>query len=279
MNYLTNVKNITKLSEQELYSSGRTSWHDQYRDSAWIYVGGLPFDLTEGDIICIFSQYGEVVNINLIRAKDTGKSKGFCFLCYEDQRSTILAVDNFNGIKIMNRTIRVDHVQNYKVPKDDKKATAETKQLHTEGCAPKPIPIKSVVKSELANMYVRETLADQIEHDIKLPVRLPIYQHIKEENVSHTEGETIKKDEKLNSKPTDVDKESLSDKSNSKKKKLKEKDDDDVDNIKKSNKKKKKQKDSSKEKDTTSKADDNETDPKPKVFKRDVSPNIPKRWR
>lgn len=50
-------------------------------------------------------RYGEVVNINLVRDKKTGKSKGFCFLCYEDQRSTILAVDNFNGIKV-NETAR-----------------------------------------------------------------------------------------------------------------------------------------------------------------------------
>lgn len=46
------------------------------------------------------NRYGEIVNINLVRDKKTGKSKGFCFLCYEDQRSTILAVDNFNGIKV-----------------------------------------------------------------------------------------------------------------------------------------------------------------------------------
>lgn len=46
------------------------------------------------------NRYGEIVNINLVRDKKTGKSKGFCFLCYEDQRSTVLAVDNFNGIKV-----------------------------------------------------------------------------------------------------------------------------------------------------------------------------------
>jgi RNA recognition motif-containing protein len=45
-------------------------------------------------------RYGEVVNLNLVRDKTTGKSKGFCFLCYEDQRSTVLAVDNLNGIKV-----------------------------------------------------------------------------------------------------------------------------------------------------------------------------------
>ena len=46
-------------------------------------------------------RYGEIVNINLVRDKDTGKSKGFCFICYEDQRSTILAVDNLNTIKVI----------------------------------------------------------------------------------------------------------------------------------------------------------------------------------
>lgn len=42
----------------------------------------------------------QIVSINLVRDKKTGKSKGFAFLCYEDQRSTILAVDNLNGIKV-----------------------------------------------------------------------------------------------------------------------------------------------------------------------------------
>lgn len=45
-------------------------------------------------------RYGEIVNINLVRDRKSGKSKGFCFLAYEDQRSTVLAVDNFNGIKV-----------------------------------------------------------------------------------------------------------------------------------------------------------------------------------
>lgn len=46
--FLSNMKNVTKLSEQELRSNSKTSWHDQYRNSAWIFVGGLPYDLSEG---------------------------------------------------------------------------------------------------------------------------------------------------------------------------------------------------------------------------------------
>ena len=47
-----------------------------------------------------YFRYGEIVNINLVRDRKTGKSKGFCFIGYEDQRSTVLAVDNLNGIKV-----------------------------------------------------------------------------------------------------------------------------------------------------------------------------------
>jgi RNA recognition motif-containing protein len=42
----------------------------------------------------------QIEDLHLVRDPDTGKSKGFGFLKYEDQKSTILAVDNFNGIKV-----------------------------------------------------------------------------------------------------------------------------------------------------------------------------------
>ena len=47
-------------------------------------------------------RYGEIVNINLVKNKKTGISKGYCFLAYEDQRSTVLAVDNLNGYKVQS---------------------------------------------------------------------------------------------------------------------------------------------------------------------------------
>ncbi|NXR77191.1 RBMX2 protein, partial [Pycnonotus jocosus] len=142
MNPLTKVKMINELNAREAVLGVQevVSWHTQYRDSAWIFVGGLHHELTEGDVICVFSQYGEVVNINLVRDKRTRKSKGFCFLCYEDQRSTILAVDNFNGIKIKGRTIRVDHVANYRPPKESEDWDDVTRALHAKGCGIKTPP-------------------------------------------------------------------------------------------------------------------------------------------
>lgn len=60
MNPITNIKNQNKLNEREIVlgTAGEEgkSWHRKYKESAWIYVGGLPYDLTEGDIIAVFSQ-------------------------------------------------------------------------------------------------------------------------------------------------------------------------------------------------------------------------------
>ena len=64
-----------------------------------------------------YFRYGEVVDVNLPRDKETGKTKGFGFLMYEDQQSTILAVDNLNGTTVLDRTLRVDHVKKYKQPR------------------------------------------------------------------------------------------------------------------------------------------------------------------
>jgi RNA-binding motif X-linked protein 2 len=67
--------------------------------------------------VTIFSQFGEPVHVNLVRDKETGKSKGFAFLKYEDQRSTDLAVDNLGGAVVLGRVLKVDHTR-YK-RKDD----------------------------------------------------------------------------------------------------------------------------------------------------------------
>ncbi|UKZ71978.1 uncharacterized protein TrAtP1_012919 [Trichoderma atroviride] len=87
------------------------SWHVDYRDTAFVYFGGLPYELSEGDIATIFSQFGEPVFLKLVRDKETGKSKGFGWLKYEDQRSTDLAVDNLGGAEIGGRLLRVDHAR------------------------------------------------------------------------------------------------------------------------------------------------------------------------
>ncbi|KAJ5947420.1 Nucleotide-binding alpha-beta plait [Penicillium verhagenii] len=117
---MNSIRQVQALNKRELENAipPEASWHADYRDTAYIYIGGLPFDMTEGDIITIFSQYGEPVFVKLIRDKETGKSKGFAFLKYEDQRSTDLAVDNLGGATVLGRMLRVDHTR-YKRREDE----------------------------------------------------------------------------------------------------------------------------------------------------------------
>ncbi|WFC95663.1 RNA-binding protein Cwf29 [Malassezia brasiliensis] len=155
---MNSIRDIQRRNEQELELGlvGSGSWHEQYKDSAYIYVGGLPYDLTEGDVITIFSQFGEVVNIHLPRPRDDAprddrararppeadaerrpKHRGFGFLMYEDQRSTILAVDNLNGAQVLGRTLRVDHVLNYKPERvPDAEGNLVEPDEQTFNCAP-----------------------------------------------------------------------------------------------------------------------------------------------
>jgi RNA-binding motif X-linked protein 2 len=116
---MNSIRAIQQLNKRELESgiNPEGSWHTDYRDTAFINIGGLPFELSEGDIITICSQYGEPVWIKLARDKETGKSRGFAWVKYEDQRSCDLAVDNLGGSTVMDRVLRVDHAR-YK-PKDD----------------------------------------------------------------------------------------------------------------------------------------------------------------
>ncbi|SOV11015.1 RNA-binding protein, putative [Plasmodium gaboni] len=150
MGLFDKIRNIEKLNEAELKNIGNndSSWHDQYRDSSYIYIGNLDNRLTEGDIVIVFSQYGEPIDVNLVRDNETGKSKGYCFLSYADQRSTILAVDNFNGYKLLERPLVVDHILNYRLPKKYLKDEDKNEYKPT-GAEGQGIGVYNVVESEI----------------------------------------------------------------------------------------------------------------------------------
>jgi len=59
MNPLTLVKRIQSINakEADLGISDQASWHAKYKDSAYVFVGGIPYDLTEGDLLAVFAQY------------------------------------------------------------------------------------------------------------------------------------------------------------------------------------------------------------------------------
>lgn len=127
------VEAIRKSNETELQlgiTGTPASWHEKYNKCHAIYVGGVPTEFTEGDLLTMFEQYGIVVHVNLVRDADTGKSRGFAFLKYHNPRSAVLAVDNFTGVQLAGRTLRVDHAENYTVPEDGRPGAFDTTPAH-----------------------------------------------------------------------------------------------------------------------------------------------------
>ena len=135
-NALTQIRSADTTSRKEVelgIEVGKGSWHDTFSHSAYVYVGGLPLGLTEGDLLTICSQWGEIVHVDLCRDEETGKSKGFGFVAYEDQRSTVLAVDNLSGAKVGGRTLNVQHVGSYRKKKEELGLKVDTAVDEAEG--------------------------------------------------------------------------------------------------------------------------------------------------
>ena len=132
MNRVSEIKRITLLELNSNIIGGITkgSWHEKYSNSAWIFIGGLSNELSEGDIICVMSQWGEIEDINLVRDKITGKNKGYCFIKYYNQKCCILAVDNVNGMDLLGRILHCDHVDQYKLPKEVQEAEDKATTLN-----------------------------------------------------------------------------------------------------------------------------------------------------
>ncbi|KAL3763092.1 hypothetical protein ACHAW5_010720 [Stephanodiscus triporus] len=137
MNVIAEIQRINDLELEKGLTHTSASWHTKYKDSAWVYAGNLPLNLTEGDVLCILSQYGEIEDIHLVRDGDSGKSRGFAFVKFEDARSCVLAVDNLTGSQVLGRTLRVDHVENYRLPKhvqekEKKKISGENDECRSD---------------------------------------------------------------------------------------------------------------------------------------------------
>ena len=80
-----------------------------------LYVGNLDSSLTRDDITRIFEQYGTIQEIDIpSNASATASQTRFCFIVFERWESVVLSADNFNGVVIRGRAIRVEPAPKYK---------------------------------------------------------------------------------------------------------------------------------------------------------------------
>ncbi|KAJ4921407.1 hypothetical protein JOQ06_024603 [Pogonophryne albipinna] len=77
-------------------------------DEGKLFIGGLSFDTNEESLASAFSKYGTIEKVDVIRDKETGNSRGFGFVKYDNAEDAKDAMDGMNGTTLDGRSIRVD---------------------------------------------------------------------------------------------------------------------------------------------------------------------------
>ncbi len=73
-----------------------------------LYVGNLPKDADEEDLLDMFQEYGKVRNIKIIRDRYSKLSRGYAFLEIPDAEAALKAIEDWDQGSIDDHVIRVD---------------------------------------------------------------------------------------------------------------------------------------------------------------------------
>ena len=76
-----------------------------------LYVGGLPYSVTEGRLQEVFSAHGTVESANVIADKLTGQSRGFGFVEMSSGGEAQTAIQSLNGTQLDGRTLIVNEAK------------------------------------------------------------------------------------------------------------------------------------------------------------------------
>ncbi|WP_461833765.1 RNA recognition motif domain-containing protein [Desulfothermus sp.] len=75
-----------------------------------LYVGNLPFSSKEEEVRELFSQFGEVTDVNLIKDRQTGRPRGFGFVEMKEEDAQ-KAMDSLDGTEFGGRRLRVNEAR------------------------------------------------------------------------------------------------------------------------------------------------------------------------
>lgn len=76
-----------------------------------LYVGGLPYSVTEGRLTELFSAHGTVDSANVISDKMTGQSRGFGFVEMSSSSEAQSAIQSLNGTQFEGRSLTVNEAK------------------------------------------------------------------------------------------------------------------------------------------------------------------------
>ena len=79
--------------------------------SVKLYVGNLPFSVSDQDLVDLFSQAGQVDSASIVTDRETGRSRGFAFVEVESAEVATASIDQFNGFEMDGRALVVNEAR------------------------------------------------------------------------------------------------------------------------------------------------------------------------
>ncbi len=76
-----------------------------------IYVGNLPYSVTENDLREAFQAFGTVSSAAVITDKFSGQSKGFGFIEMSNNSEADAAIKGLNGSDMQGRSLKVNEAK------------------------------------------------------------------------------------------------------------------------------------------------------------------------
>ena len=75
-----------------------------------IYVGNLPYSVTESELRDLFGEHGTVESVSLVSDRETGRPRGFGFVEMDDDGATA-AISALDGKDMGGRSLRVNEAR------------------------------------------------------------------------------------------------------------------------------------------------------------------------
>ena len=76
-----------------------------------IYVGNLPYDVSEDELRAIFAEFGEIDTVNIITGRFSGQSKGFGFVELPNNSEADQAIKALNGSSFKGQNLKVNQAK------------------------------------------------------------------------------------------------------------------------------------------------------------------------
>lgn len=96
------------LDDKVLDDLGVLNAKEPDSDAIKMFVGQIPRNMTEIELKNMFEDYGSVYQLNVLRDKQSGESKGCCFVTFHNRKSALDAQNALHNLKTLTGVIQFE---------------------------------------------------------------------------------------------------------------------------------------------------------------------------